>query len=247
MQPNELKALLTKTNEVAIQPVHVEVQVENSRVGRGSRRFGQIYCPSGLIKAKVLEDGVKWTEHRSISVCGDQDYEIQRKNGVLVEIDPDDMPQGILKIRGRRVFKSSSKTAYPHCTADRKGPDGKYVIHLITSRKAIFSSWGEYALEMAKREKEEQERQEKYARLRRPQAALMGFEGDLKFYNNPENRNRFGYLSIDYERQDYDYVKKEYIENEKRGPSIGHIEITVDQAEKIWNMLTPKQRKALKS
>lgn len=252
MQQNELKALLSKTDEVAFQPVHVEVEISNPR---NKRR--QIYCPSGLIRGKVLEDGVKWVEKRVIAVCGDQDYAINRKNGVLVEIDPDDLPEDEGAIVGKNYHtKFNGKRnpkPYPHTVVVTR--DGKKYIHIVTNRKAIYSSWGEYALEMAKRAKENEEREAREAMLRIPQAHLMGFtdeEFEKKYVNN--NGKRSVYLGRDWIEVSYkkDANGKEIYEKDAYGynrpipeEEVGRIQITLDRAHEILNILTAAQKKKL--
>jgi hypothetical protein len=252
MQPIELKAVLAKTNEVAIKPVHVEINVANIR-----NRYGNLHCPIGLVRAKVIQDGYPWTERRTIAQCGDQDYEIKRKNGVLVEIDPDDLPDTALDIEwvkhrapGSDPHKkvNSNRFKYKHATVVKRG-DGKQVIHLITSRKAIFSSWGEYELEQAKRDKERAEQDALNDALLNPQAALMGMtreEFGKTFYGQG---NRSVYLGSDY----FEVIKRDsnghmvYEDNRPVFASrVGKIEITVDQANKILSMLTDEQKEMLK-
>lgn len=250
MQPNELRAVLERTNEVAISPSHVEVAISNLRTGRHNRRPGRIFCPTGLVKAKVLQDGVQWTERRTIAVCGDQDYEVKRRNGVLVEIDPDDLPKDKgMKIRGKKVYTASSKTAYPHTLVIKR--DGKNFIHMITSRKAIFSTWGEYALEVAKREKENDEQERLHDMLREPQAALFGLtreEFDKRF--TASRKDRLTYLQAEWrDRYKYnsngDYVRDKKTNQPIKLPDIGVIQITIDQANKILNLLTEDQKRKL--
>lgn len=259
MQPNELTALLTKTDEVAFEFSHVEVEISNQR-----NRRGQIFCPTGLIKGKVIMNGYHWTEHRTIAVCGDQSYEINRKNGVLVEVDRDDFPnwdETNIHISGRKVyFRNGAKTVkqmtpYPHATAIHR--DGKTFIRIITSRKAIFSSWGEYALEIAKREKAQKDEQAKRNALRHPQAAIMGVTPEEfgNLYTHSSNERNV-YLNANWEIIEYvkDANGNDIYENDNYGhirrvpkKEVGKIEITVDQANKILAMLTPAQKKKLKN
>lgn len=242
MQPNELTALLTTTDEVAIWPVNVETPISNQRNKRG-----HIYCPSGLVKAKVIENGFRWIERRPIAVCGDTDYSINRRNGVLVEIDPEDLAKLMeFKIKSARLYrgKNTAGDPYPHCDVIKR--DDTQIIRLVTSRQAVFSSWGEYALEMAKRQKEEDKKQAKYDRLRIAQAALMGHAGDLKFWDDKGFRDKNGYLAAEFETIRYDR-NGQYIKDESKHKQVGHIQITIEQAEKILSILTPKQKLKLKS
>jgi hypothetical protein len=231
MQPNELRAVLTKTDEVAIRPVHVEVEVYNPRQSSRRGYKGPIYCPDGLVKARVIQDGYPWIEKRTISVCGDQEYEVNRKSGVLVELDPTDLPQ----------LKGSVST-YPHTEVITR--KGRKYIRLITSRKAIFSSWSEYELEMEKRKKESEHHETRDNRLRLTQARLMGFGDDTEAVDTKQNRIRFGRLDRGYEQLRYDQETDKLLPEEQWG-EMGHIQITIDQAELIWATLSPRQRKLL--
>lgn len=255
MQPNELKALMTKTDEVAFHAYHVEVEVSNRRNKRG-----QIHCPTGLVRGKVLQNGVKWTEHRLIAVCGDQEYNIERKNGVLVEIDPDDLPENWGVIVGKNVFNKHngkrSEKPYPHTAVIIR--EGKKYIHMITSRKAIFSSWGEYSLEMAKREKANQDEIDKDNALKIPQATIMGFTpeafDDMHVHNHHKDAQKFVYLGREWittkvkkdskgetiwKLDNYGYSRT--VPEEE----VGRIEITLDRANEILSILTPAQKKKL--
>lgn len=252
MQANELRALLTKTSEVAIRPMHVEVQVENRR----DKRTKAIYCPTGLIKAKVLVNGQPWTERRIIAACGDQEYIIERKNGVLVEIDLDDLDKETLKIKRGKVYMADGKNPYPHTAVVKR--DGKEFIHMVTSRSAIFASWGEYALEIAKRQKQTDEAQAREDALRNPQAAIMGMtreEFDKRHVNSSEDR--FIYLTTTWNEIPKRDAKGKTIyetvvldggwkrERAVVDHEIGKFEITLEQAKKILNLLTDEQKASL--
>lgn len=245
MQPNELTALLTKTDEVALWPIHVEAQIPY--ISRNKR--GALFCPSGLVRARVIENGRKWIERRPIAQCGDQDYEIHRRNGVLVEIKESDFANhDNFSIVGTRLFlKRSGKRnpkPYPHTSVARLRTEKDRVIRMVVSRKAIIAAWGEYELIEAERTKISKEHEDKHNRLRSAQASLMGFDGNLNFWDSYAFKADHGYLGANYETINYDAEGK-YIENSKDRREVGHIEITIEQAEKILNMLTPKQKAKL--
>jgi hypothetical protein len=252
MQPNELKAVLTRTKEVAIQPVHVEVPVQNQQTRGWRGRLGEIYCPTGLVKATVIEDGYPWVEKRNISVCGDTTYAVNRRNGVLVEIDLKDIKDYGFKIE--RVNKvTQAGEPYPHSKVISRA--GKKYIRLVTSRKAIFTSWGEYELEMAKREKERQAKRESRDALRNPQAILMGVTREelYKLYVNDYSKPGGSgvYLGADYQEpyiydDDGNHLQEEN-GHYKKGEPVGRIDITVEQANKIISILTPAQKRKLKN
>jgi hypothetical protein len=250
MQPNELTAVLNHTNVFAVYPAHVEVDLPyyvNSRASRNGRRGGQLHCPSGMVRATVIENGAHWVEKRPVVVCGDRDYEIPRRNGVLVEFDPDDLPKGAFRIVANKVYTGTRKgpgASYPHTEVVTR--EGKKFIRMIIARKAIISAWDEYAMEIARREKEEAEQQAKYNRLRDAQCVLMGVD-DPKFMSGDDNkiyRQKFGYLSAEYQEIRYDDEGERLPEKDRK--EIGHIEITIEQAELLISLLSRNQRKMLK-
>src|SRR4051794_6667751 len=65
MNPSELKAVLAKTNEVAVYPANIEAQLPYT-VTQKNRR-GLLICPTGLKRAIVIQDGAKWIEKRPVS------------------------------------------------------------------------------------------------------------------------------------------------------------------------------------
>jgi hypothetical protein len=258
MAPNELKALLAKTKEVALRPKHVEVNIPNHRNKRGA-----IVCPIDLVRATVIEDGYPWVERREISACGDQTYDLNRKNGVLVEIAKDDFLKYNVNIHisgaGGRVFHKNGKkrisemTPYPHTHAVHR--DRETFIRMIVSRKAIFSSWGEYALDQAKRQKEEDDEQAKYDELKNPQAEIMGLtREELNSYSSrKDGRVYLGaeWIAVEYltDEGGNAVYKKDAYGWARKIPTkeIGKIEITLEQAIRILGLLTPKQKRALKA
>jgi hypothetical protein len=157
-----------------------------------------------------------------------------------VEIDPDDLPEDGIVVQRGKVYAAlgAGRRAYPHSKVVSR--DGKQYIHLITSRKAIFSSWGEYALDRAKREKEAEIQKAKYDRLRNAQATLMGFDGAPDFWDWQSSRARFGYLNAGYQK-----IRKADHGQKGEDIEVGQIELTIDQAERIIEILTPEQKSAL--
>jgi len=204
MQSNELSAVLAKTDEVALYPAPVCNELPrtmNQRV-----RGGALYCPSGMKRARVVKNGVQWIERRVVSACGDQEYEVKRKNGVLVELDIKDVPHK----KGVRVRD------LPHTKTLFAGR-----VQMVVSRRAIVSAWGEYELLEAQREKEREEERQRVERLR---AALRGLAAEDRFDSS-------GY----YRRWDRD--GKKHLE--------GKVSLTLEQAERIAAVLTPRQREKL--
>ena len=239
MQANELKALLTRTHDVAFEFAHVEVEIRQHRSERG------IYCPSNLIRGTVVKNGQPWVERRVISACGDQEYLIDRKSGVLMEIDPENIPSQRYKIVSNRFYaiKQDGKrfdNPYPHSEVVNR--NGKKYIHLVTSRKAIYASWGEYELAMAHRDKQEEESNARRDRIYTTLATIMGIKREE--LNTSEFKNKWGILGGTTNRVDYDYVKGDWMPEAERH-IVDIIQIPVDQAEKILNMLTDEQKSQL--
>lgn len=249
MTPAELKAIMKVTTEVAVYPMHIEGKLPHSLLTT-RRRFS---CPLGCKRAHIIKDGQGWIQKFTLGGCGDTEYETERRNGLLVEFDLEDLGDlndawATMTIKGNKAYLNGSKIRFPH-TTQVITRDGKKYIRMIVSRKAVAGSWSEYALIQAQREKESAEHQAKEDRLRLAQAALMGHEGNPEFYDIPKVRNTCGYLNTGYEKIHYWYGGREGVKRlgENEHFEVGKIQITIDQAEKIWNMLTPKQRKALKN
>lgn len=257
MQANELKAVLEVTKEIAVYPAHIEVRLPHHFTTRSPKWGRRNYCPTGCKRATVIENGHNWIEKRPVTACGDRDFEIQRRNGVLVEFDRDDFPdwnEKKIHISGNRVlitngFKTiQHMTPYPHTTAEHR--DGKTYIRMVVSRSAIVATWGEYSLIEAKREQEQQNSERKQAELRDPQAQLFGMTRE-EFTRQYVDRSgeRSIYLGAEWtEKYKFD-SNGNYVTDESGSPvvlaEVGRIQITLDQANKILNLLTPKQKKAL--
>lgn len=255
MQANELKALLQKTKEVAVYPAHIETDLPYYMTTRG--KWGRV-CPGGLVKATVIEDGYEWVEKRPLSPCGDRDYEIQRRNGVLVEFsleddsllvpDPHSFPHqqraDQISIVGKKVYRKTNgkRVGVPFKHTEALTREGKKYVRMIVSRKAIFAAWDEYYMIEAQRQKNEAEQIERMNKLHRPQAELMGVSLEEL---HEMHRRHFGI-----------YLQADYVDTYKRDPKsdedihtgkVGRLMITLDQAEKILNMLTPTQKAKLKA
>lgn len=254
MQNNELKAVLAKTNEVAVYPVNVEDDLPNST----HRLHGQVVCPTGLVRARVLKNGVKWIERRQIAACTTEDYEIERRNGVLVEFDRTDLIKTHRRnlkfiLKNNKIYLDSRP--YPH-TEVKEDDNGGYVIQMVISRKAIITDWDNYALIEAARQKEHEEYERKRLALLEPQATIMGLspeEFEEKFVDNDTREYPELYLHAQWKEipkrdKEGDVV---YTDNTYRHRVIDHevgiITITLNQAEKILNMLTDEQKAALRN
>lgn len=266
MNPNELKAVLSKTNEVAIVPRHIEADLPWMATHRN--RQGQIVCPTGLTRAKVIVDGQKWVEKRPVSACGDTDYEINRRNGVLVEyeIDIHDEDGNLVVVSGdphpdfegmsymhwvkdpkkpNKQFPRDCKGKIPHTAISIK-PSGKATVRKIISRKAILAAWPEYAMQEAKRAKEAQEAQEKRDRVNEALNRIMGRDVSTTQLNKwgddiDGQICQAGYDTFYEYDEDGDYKRKKKPGQSGKGDRIseerGYIRIPVERAEEIIEKL----------
>lgn len=235
MQPNELKALLERTKLVAASPTQIQGVLPYPV---GERRRGVLFCPTGLVKARVIENGYKWNERRPISQCGDQDYSIPRRNGVLVEIAVSDIKNHLkpkkVTVNGKRLMIDGK--GYPHTEVIELM--GEKYAHMIISRKAILAAWNEYAMLEAEREKKQAESDAKYNRLYEAQAALMGVS--VKELRSDEFHKKHRYLNAKWDTA-YEYKADGEYKKDKEGKRIGHevgsVTITIERAEEILKLL----------
>lgn len=241
-----MKAVLAKTSEVAVAPRCIEANLPHWATARNN--YGAS-CPNGLIKAKVIQNGYPWIEKRPVTLCGDQDYEIKRRNGVLVEFEAKDLIGRFTIVKGKVYSgtKMRSKTPYPHTTVVVR--DDLRFVQMVVSRKVIAATWAEYDMIQAQREKEIKAHEEKRNRLLHPQAALMGMTPEEFDSVHGGNRSTCLYLSAEWERE---RDKNGNYKRDSRGRTIesntvAKMEITLAQANKILSLLTDEQKEALKN
>jgi hypothetical protein len=246
MHLGELKAVMARTTDVALYPRGIELDHGSDR--RGSRSgYGRNYCPIGLVRGQILALGVEWIESRTITGCDLHDYQIKHKNGVLMRVNPADWIKG---------WKGDRTTEVRHGefveVPDRDG--ALFMLDVVVSHKAVWTSWNDYALKMAEREKSIADDVAKQRRLREPQAAILGLTYDeLKAQHDLSHneRNRRGITSLTAEwhdtyefDEDGDYARNKDGSRKQHG-EIGVLQLPLTQVEKILAMLTPTQRARL--
>lgn len=240
MQANEFKAVLARTRDFAIRPVPICNTEATRQASPARNRSGMYLCPSGLTRATVIETGVPWVEKRPMTVCGDRDYEIQRKNGILVEFElTEEMRRKQLyTVRGKRLIVKATKEPFPLTEVVIR--NAKRFLRMTVSCAVVFGAWDEYALEIARREKESAEHAARQNVLYDAQAALMGVaRGKLA-----ERDLSVGYRTK-YARKADGSAKRDKDGNIVELPEQGWLTITLDTAEKILAILTPEQKAAL--
>jgi hypothetical protein len=157
--PAELKAIMKSTTEVAMAPVPITHRLP----GWAQRNTTNLRsCPTNLIRATIVEDGVPWEEEFTF-ICGDQVHSRQRRNSTLVEFV---LPEG----RTMAAFK-----ALPYTKVIKR--DGQKLVQMQVSRKVLVAPWGEYAMVQAEEQKIQAERDAANARLKSATDAL-GLSGD---------------------------------------------------------------------
>jgi hypothetical protein len=194
-------------------------------------------CPTGLTKATVIEDGHKWIEEYTFGCGGDQVHETPRRNGVLIRVD---LPDGETR---DKALKNAKKMPHTNIVA-RPEQNGRRVIEMIVSRKAIIVPWGEYALVEAEREKVREGERERYSRLHAAAEAL-GVRTDRESdgwtpYHEYKRRG------LKPNKKNWDKYHKEtaksshyIVKNDRTGLDAlyGVIEIPLDRAEQIADVL----------
>lgn len=240
MQANELKAVLGRTDEFAIAPYHVEAELPWNYKQRN--RQGRTLCPRGLTRAKIIENGVQWVEKRPVAACGDRDYEITRRNGVLIEFKFDSkLHAGTSITKGELRYKKTKNSKIirvPHTEVVER--DGESFVRMIISRKAVLAAWDEYTLIEAQRDQEDKQ----YSEIReRGENALRGLLGEdydaLRRYSSTRYRPD-GYV-LDADGQTVRDKK-----NEKTKRRMEHnITIPIEVAEKIIEKLAPQENETV--
>lgn len=206
MTPAELRAILNVSDEVAIYPSPVSYDMPGWLGQRNQRK--QIICPRHLVRARVIADGHHWQETRTISACGDKDYKVDRRNGVLVEFD---LPDGPIQPGGNELWAGTKLTPaklrrLPHTKVVKVTTAGaeKKVVQMVIGRKAVFAAWGEYELEEAKKEKAEEQKRLAYERLHAACDALGVKHDDGQYrtrWDDEKKKNvRYGIVVVSLER-----------------------------------------------
>jgi len=145
MNKMQIKAVLAKSDRFAITPSLVNQPIPRNLVQASKK--GVTWCPTGLTEARLIEQNVVWEETFTFGCGGDQDYKMERKNGVLVEVAK---PEGWTErgIRDNPLTKLVTR-------------DGQKFIHMIVDSKALIAPWAEYTMVLAARTKDAEAKNER--------------------------------------------------------------------------------------
>jgi hypothetical protein len=159
MNDAALKAIMKKTDEFAVHVLPISRELPWA-VKQANREQDLKACPRGLKQARVVGNGVEWNEITEFA-CGDTQYEIPRKNGVLIEFTTD---------------KPKNYKGLEHTTVKGK------TVQMIVSRGAILAPWGEYAMIEAQREQEREREDAREQRIKDAVKAIGGIDDGSGWY-----------------------------------------------------------------
>lgn len=194
MRLYELKALIEEKGitDVAIWPLHVQQDIPRAVAAFNA---GDALCPLGLTRAQVIDIKHVWIEKRQLhGCCGDNpEITVTHKNGVLVRIAADDLPDG-WKVKGKKVTREhkqrprdkAKRVEVKHATGDNGD------VLLVTTYKAVLTPWADYAKMAEKREREEREYTEREERLEAARQQVLAGITDKKTLDGAKGY----YLSI---------------------------------------------------
>lgn len=177
MKANEFDAVYQTTDLFAISLTPVEDKVpESHRMNKG--RYGAPpMCPLGLVKAKVIEVGTRWTSTETFGCApGSSRHEVIHRSGVLVEFD---IPEGVKLPKSRHLTKKGKKAL------------------LVITKAAIVMPWSDYAPVLAARTKSQRESDRRSARIAKAMTAVGASHGSWN-ETYKEERGRDGRRQYEY-------------------------------------------------